>query len=621
MKNIITLLILVSPLVWGRLQKPEEASHRFLKVNQYYKVDKTGQYKSIIEFDVEILNETGRREYGFYKFTYPPYLSRITEIEASTKTKDNIYEVEKKFIEDKPVASNKDGFDNDNQVSIAFPNVQVGSILSLRVSMQTHTLSLENFFGTIEYFGWRENSFQQNLYVESEKELFFHIVDPLDSLDMETKKENGKYYLNVSQKKPIFINPVEEKESYLTRRLVPHVEVSTEKNWSKQMMKPMIDNYESVLSSPLPTLLENIYGKALAIKSDTDRIEYIIEQLQTHIRYLGDWRSVKGAMIPRALAEVARSGYGDCKDYSASLTAILRKLGYTSHVAWVYRGDSIPFENPKLPSLRVHNHAITYLEVKGKSMWLDATNNMVYIAETLPDIAGRTALILDSEQPREAEIPSLDYKKNKSLIQVDYSNIKGNYIHVKTKLKLSGISATEWTGDELRSSKEALQFRLLEWTSSNVKTVRDAVFEPFSLISRISRDLEFNYEFKEINPLYESNDGLGFLLWENQALSQIAERVEKRFSDLGLNYPRTSEYRISFKNASSQNVSKLNCSFKSDWVVFDRKVSQKSKSILIHDTISVLKNRVPQEAFNTPQMTRLLNDIRKCVIHKLIVLN
>jgi hypothetical protein len=618
---LFAFVLTITTVAWGRLQKPEEASHRFLNISQYYRIQKSGHYKNIVQFEVEILNETGRREFGFYKFTYAPYLSKIKGLEASTRNKDVTTKVDKNFIEDKPIASSKDGFDNDNQVSIAFPNVQVGSILTFNLEMETHTLALENFFSTIEYFGWRENALKQNLFIESERELFFHIKDPIDSLDLEVKNEGGKFLLNVTQKRPVFINPVEEKDPYLSRRLVPHVEVSTENNWGPTMLQPLISRYEDVLSATLPDLHQRIFQDAQKLGSDKEKIDFTIEQLQTHIRYLGDWRSVKGAMIPRSLSDTAKSGYGDCKDYSASLTAILRKLGYTSFVAWVFRGDTSKFENTRLPSIKIHNHAITYVELQGKPLWLDPTNNMVYTQETLPDIAGRPALILNPEMPKERNIPEVDFKKNRSLIQVEYSNIKGNYISVKTKLRLAGVAATEWTGDQLRSSLEALQFRMLEWTSSNVKTVKESKFEPFDLTSRIYNDLEFNYQFKELNPFYTTNQGIAFLLWENQALSQIADRVEKRFTDISLSYARTSEYILTFKTVSGQNTSKLNCSFKSKWVAFDRKVTSLKNGIRAHDKVQVLEPRVLAEDFESPEMKTLLSDIRKCMVHKALVLN
>ncbi len=620
MKNFFILLLIFTNIAWSRLQKPEEASHRFSQINQFYRIDKRGQYKSVSEFEVEILNETGRKEFGFYKFNYAPHLTKITQIEAYTKNENKIFKVEKDFIEDKPIASSKDGFDNDNQISVAFPNVQVGSILYFKVIYETHTLSLDNFFSTIEYFGWRENSIKQNIYFESEKELFYNVSDPLDSLTIESKKENNIYFLNISQKKPIFLNPIEEKDAYLTRRSVPHVEISTEKEWSKKLLKPMIDNYEKILSEPLPAPFEKIYLQSKNIKDDTQRFEFIMDQLQSQIRYLGDWRTVKGALVPRPLSEISKSGYGDCKDYSASLAAILRRNGYKSNVAFVYRGETNQVEKTKLPSLKVSNHAITYVEFNGQPHWLDATNNMVFTAEPLPDIAGRTALVLDPEFPIEKSIPGNQFKKSTSLIQIEYSDIKKPYIKVTSKLKFSGIPASEWAGDQLRSSEEALQFRLLEWTSSNVKAIKGAKFQPFSLMSRITKDLEFNYEFQELNPFYTSNQGLGFVLWENSSLAQIAEKLERRSTDLGLNYPRISEYSISFKNTTSQDVSKLNCSLKSEWIEFDRRVTHRSNVIHIDDKTTVIKPRIFKEDFESKGMVELTDKIRKCMFHKLLIL-
>ena len=139
-------------------------------------------------------------------------------------------------------------------------------------------------------------------------------------------------------------------------------------------------------------------------------------------------------------------------------------------------------------------------------------------------------------------------------------------------------------------------------------------------MSRITKDLEFNYEFKELNPFYTSNQGLGFVLWENSSLAQIAEKLEMRATDLGLNYPRISEYSIMFKNTTSQDVSKLNCSLKSEWIEFDRRVTQKSNTIHINDKTTVIKPRILKEDFESKGMAELTEKIRRCMFHKLLIL-
>ena len=41
-----------------------------------------------------------------------------------------------------------------------------------------------------------------------------------------------------------------------------------------------------------------------------------------------DRRSISGNVFPRDLNEVAKTQYGDCKDFSFVTGAILKKLGY-----------------------------------------------------------------------------------------------------------------------------------------------------------------------------------------------------------------------------------------------------------------------------------------------------
>ena len=123
-----------------------------------------------------------------------------------------------------------------------------------------------------------------------------------------------------------------------------------------------------------------------------------------------------------------------------------------------------------------------------------------------------------------------------------------------------------------------------------------------------------------LGPFYTSNQGLGFVLWENSSLAQIAEKLEMRSTDLGLNYPRISEYSISFKNTTSQDVSKLNCSLKSEWIEFDRRVTHKSNVIHIDDRTTVIKPRILKEDFDSKAMVDLTDKIRKCMFHKLLIL-
>jgi hypothetical protein len=65
--------MLISNSSFARYQKPEEASHRFTNLKQYFKVFKDGSFKGVEEREVEILNEAGRKDYGVIKLYYTPF--------------------------------------------------------------------------------------------------------------------------------------------------------------------------------------------------------------------------------------------------------------------------------------------------------------------------------------------------------------------------------------------------------------------------------------------------------------------------------------------------------------------------------------------------------------------
>lgn len=65
---------------------------------------------------------------------------------------------------------------------------------------------------------------------------------------------------------------------------------------------------------------------------------------------------------PRKSSEVFATGYGDCKDKTNLLCALLREAGVTAHPVGVLASDSLPV-NPDWPAVDQFDHAIAAIEV------------------------------------------------------------------------------------------------------------------------------------------------------------------------------------------------------------------------------------------------------------------
>jgi transglutaminase-like putative cysteine protease len=82
----------------------------------------------------------------------------------------------------------------------------------------------------------------------------------------------------------------------------------------------------------------------------------------------------EGGFIPRAPAEVVRSGFGDCKDKSQLLAVTLRHLGIPAWPALTDMDEGPGLANV-LPSAGAFDHAIVLARIGERDRWFDATQS------------------------------------------------------------------------------------------------------------------------------------------------------------------------------------------------------------------------------------------------------
>lgn len=142
----------------------------------------------------------------------------------------------------------------------------------------------------------------------------------------------------------------------------------------------------------------DLEAEVAAFRGDaTDRravIDAILARVHDEVRYtgleLGD-----AAIVPHAPREVLERGYGDCKDKSTLLLALLRQAGIPAHLALL---STAPLRDPlpELPGFGFFSHAVLYVppgEGGAPEVWIDATAPY-HPAGRLPAAAqGRLALI------------------------------------------------------------------------------------------------------------------------------------------------------------------------------------------------------------------------------------
>ena len=146
-----------------------------------------------------------------------------------------------------------------------------------------------------------------------------------------------------------------------------NISVSTFAGWSA-VADFLAPRYEAQLQLPSDFIEQNQWF------NDVDREKRItsaIRYVQDQIRYVADETGV-GSHIPRPPAEVIARGWGDCKDKSQLLVAILRAMGEKAFTALVDNDEGFALQN-HAPSPFAFDHAVVMIRNGQNLVWIDAT--------------------------------------------------------------------------------------------------------------------------------------------------------------------------------------------------------------------------------------------------------
>ena len=110
----------------------------------------------------------------------------------------------------------------------------------------------------------------------------------------------------------------------------------------------------------------------------TQVIDRLLAYLQAQVRYTGVEFGDAG-IVPRSPAETLARRFGDCKDKSTLLVALLRAADIPAYLALLSGGWGSDVD-PELPGLGAFNHAIVYVPAS-PPIWIDATEELARAGE------------------------------------------------------------------------------------------------------------------------------------------------------------------------------------------------------------------------------------------------
>lgn len=272
--------------------------------------------------------------------------------------------------------------------------------------------------------------------------------------------------------------------------------------------EPMLPDYENILQwvqlgkvqtswkSVAEDYLDEIEGKLQfervknkaeslirGIDDPARQVEILARYVQREINYKA-LEFGRRAIIPKTARETMRDRYGDCKDHSTLLYALLSAVRIDAYLALVNSSQSV---NADLPHLDQFNHVVVYVPGVLGGVYIDTTDKDYAFSTSPPrGLAGSYALLLDRDNPDLVKIP--DYGEDSSRLKITRSVTlaSSNRAKINEYAQFSGYVAADLRGQLKGIETAQLKDRLQNWLSDQYADAElddffvENVFEPES---------------------------------------------------------------------------------------------------------------------------------------------
>ncbi|MBT2115469.1 transglutaminase domain-containing protein [Dyella sp. LX-66] len=359
---------------------------------------------------MDILTSAGRDTFSQLDVPAPPSHT-LSDIEAYIIKRDGTRRrLPDSHIVKKSGTSSEKYIDNSTTTIFLFEGIEVGD--AIEYSFKEHNKATKEIA-----------TFQRNVTFAPEAVRYdsFHLEyvadrpiilrgEELDAFKVKSSEDGKKITIDLAQPRYFAI---ENEDAFIVRKL-PRIELAFSDKLDDHYGK-VVGLYNEILSAPLPP------GAAMEVerlknKPQQEQIRSLIRFLADNYRYLADYRLDNRGRIPFDLAETEKNGYGDCKDLTVLLTAMIRSLGMDAEPAFVKQGDYAP--NLLIPGLQAADHVIVRATVDGKTWWIDATIPVLLPGYTPDNLQDRWAVVLGKDgKPRLDTIPLAEARMENSTTQ------------------------------------------------------------------------------------------------------------------------------------------------------------------------------------------------------------
>jgi len=373
----------------------------FLAVQETYRFADDGSDLYTQHMIYKVLTPAGAENWSGMALNWSPWRDQRPVFKARVISADGTeYMLDSATITDSPIHhSDATIFSDEHTLHAPLPAIAPGSVVETEIIAQEGV----DFAGSGKtgrsYLQMSEPAAQIRLTLQAPKSVALrHRLDLLPNLHPVISENDGLTQW-IFDSGPTAANDNAERDVPGNIHKVPVVTFSTGVSWQAlaQSYSKIVD--DRIGQSNVGDLAARLVkGKA----TNTEKIAAIVEYLNREIRYTGI-EFDQANVLPHTPADTLKHKYGDCKDKSTLLVAILRAVGIPADLALLNVGDRLDVPE-ELPGMGLFDHAIVYLP-GDPAIWVDATDEQARVGQLPDGDHGRLALIVNGRTTALSRVP------------------------------------------------------------------------------------------------------------------------------------------------------------------------------------------------------------------------
>ena len=325
----------------------EAIAHEITRLNSRKGIDKLGEFRSI---------------------SYDPTYEKLTLNEARViKADGKIVPIEPKHVQLRDVATDFQVYEQDKQLVISFPNLQVGDAFEVKWTVRGKNREFDgNFFSRYTFGDDNTPVLLDEFRVRVPKNKTLKHATVNGHADLVITEVEGEKLYHWAVRNRAELPRDEDRPSKEELRL--QVVVSTFPTWEA------VGQWKQKLRAECwkctPEIRKTVEDVTRGKETQIEKAKALTYWVRRHVRYLSRGPGGLG-YTPNLPHQVLNNRYGDCKDQAQLLAVMLREIGLPVWLVTLGTADDGQVL-PEVPS-PWGSHAILLTKIDGRDYWIDTT--------------------------------------------------------------------------------------------------------------------------------------------------------------------------------------------------------------------------------------------------------